>query len=230
MGMSRARRLISTVVAVAALATLVACNPDPTGGKRPPPPGASGVPAFEATVKTVVWAGVPTTWRPGCPVHYNALRVVRMSYWGYDGRRHLGDMVVNQSVVASIQSAFHRLYAARVQIRRIATAEVHQGDDDALMAANITSAFNCRRVAESSSWSQHSYGTAIDINPIQNPYVSGSTVSPPAGRSWLDRGSVTPGMAVAGGPLVAAFDAIGWGWGGRWTSSKDYQHFSANGR
>ena len=103
------------------------------------------------------------------------------------------------------------------------------GDDAASMAANNTSAFNCRRVAGSSSWSQHSYGRAIDINPVQNPYVSGSTVSPPAGGAYLDRGHIRPGMIVADDAAVRSFAAVGWSWGGAWARTKDYQHFSLTG-
>jgi hypothetical protein len=76
----------------------------------------------------------------------------------------------------------------------------------------------------------HAYGEAIDVNTLENPYVQGSRVSPPSGRRYLDRSARRPGTAVEGGVLVRAFDAVGWHWGGRWTSSKDYQHFSTTGR
>jgi hypothetical protein len=98
------------------------------------------------------------------------------------------------------------------------------------MAADNTSAFNCRRVSGSSSWSMHAYGLAIDVNPVENPYVRGGRVQPPAGRAYLNRSRGRPGMAVEGGVLVEAFTARGWKWGGRWTGSRDYQHFSTNGR
>jgi len=99
------------------------------------------------------------------------------------------------------------------------------------MAANNTSAFNCRAVTGGSAWSQHSYGWAIDINPVQNPYVTSSgTVLPPAGAQYVDRSQKAKGMIRAGDVVVKAFAAIGWGWGGYWSSTKDYQHFSATGR
>ena len=99
------------------------------------------------------------------------------------------------------------------------------------MAADNTSAFNCRYAVASGPrrWSVHAYGQAIDVNPVENPYVFGRRVLPPAGRWYLDRAASRPGMAVAGGALVQAFAAVGWGWGGRW-SPPDYQHFSATGR
>jgi hypothetical protein len=96
--------------------------------------------------------------------------------------------------------------------------------------ADNTSAFNCRPVEGTRRWSEHAYGRAIDVNPIENPYVSGGRTSHGASVPYLDRSRYRPGMAVEGGPLVRAFDAIGWGWGGRWSSPQDHQHFSASGR
>jgi len=104
------------------------------------------------------------------------------------------------------------------------------GDDDRSMAANNTSAFNCRTIAGSSRWSEHAFGRAIDINPVQNPYVRGASVDPPAGATFLDRASGAPGLITADGPVVAAFAKIGWRWGGAWSAGQDYQHFSASGR
>ena len=149
---------------------------------------------------------------------------------GFDGREHLGELVVHQADVTAVAIAFKLMWDARVPIERMRLVDDYGGSDDASMAANNTSAFNCRRVAGTGTWSQHAYGRAIDINPVQNPYVAGSLVDPPAGRGFLDRRNVRPGMLVERGPAVAAFDRIGWGWGGRWSSAKDYQHVSANGR
>jgi hypothetical protein len=99
------------------------------------------------------------------------------------------------------------------------------------MAANNTSAFNCRFVSGTARWSEHAYGRAIDINPVQNPYVSSSgRASPPAGAAYVDRSRRAPGMIHAGDAVVRAFAAVGWGWGGSWRGVKDYQHFSASGR
>ena len=107
----------------------------------------------------------------------------------------------------------------------------YDADDDLSMAANNTSAFNCRKVSGSTNWSEHAYGRAIDVNPVQNPYVTRSgRVSPPAGRPYADRGRRAPGMLHAGDQAVKAFARAGWAWGGEWTSAKDYQHFSTTGR
>ena len=94
------------------------------------------------------------------------------------------------------------------------------------MAADNTSGFNCRVVGGTSRWSQHAYGQAIDVNPVENPYVQGSHVSPPAGRAYVDRSRFRRGMAVEGGVLVRAFASVGWGWG---AGFGDYQHFSTTG-
>jgi hypothetical protein len=71
---------------------------------------------------------------------------------------------------------------------------------------------------------------AIDINPFHNPYVRGLTVIPALSGSFRDRAWQRLGMIDAGDPVVAAFERIGWHWGGNWNSLKDYQHFSHNGR
>ena len=191
---------------------------------------AAPVPPFVAVVQPVSAADVRYTWRRGCPLGPAQLRTIRLSYWGFDRRRHIGRLVVRRTVTGDTVSAFRSLYRARFPIRRVVPVSAYRGSDDASMAADNTSGFNCRRVERSTSWSQHAYGEAIDVNPVENPYIAGGRVQPPAARAYLDRLRVRPGMAVEGGPLVRAFDAVGWGWGGRWTSLRDYQHFSRNGR
>jgi hypothetical protein len=118
----------------------------------------------------------------------------------------------------------------RFPIRRIVPVDTYGGSDFRSIEADNTSAFNCRYVDGTRRWSEHAYGRAIDVNPIENPYVSGGATSHVASRPYVDRSRRRPGMAFEGGALVGAFDAIGWGWGGRWQSATDYQHFSASGR
>lgn len=125
---------------------------------------------------------------------------------------------------------FRRLFEVRFPIRRMKLVDAYGGSDRRSMAANNTSAFNCRRVAGSSSWSEHAYGRAIDIDPVQNPWVANGVASPPAGARYVDRSQRRRGMIHAGDAVVRAFAAAGWKWGGYWTSPKDYQHFSATGR
>jgi hypothetical protein len=185
---------------------------------------------FDHAVTRVTEVQLVHSWRPGCPVAPAQLRRVRVTHWGFDGRVHRGALVVNEQAVDAIVRVFRRLYAARFPIRRMRPIDAYGGSDRRSLAADNTSAFNCRRAiaAGPPRWSAHAYGLAIDVNPVENPYLLGGRVLPPAGRSYLDRTRVRPGMAVAGGVLVRAFAAAGWRWGGRW-STPDYQHFSATG-
>ena len=170
------------------------------------------------------------SWRRGCPVALRDLRLLTMTYRGFDGRSHTGRLVVHRDVAREVVGAFRELYAAGVPIRRMVPVDAYGGSDFRSIEADNTSAFNCRYVDGTTRWSEHAYGRAIDIDPIENPYVSGGRTSHPASGPYLDRSKRRPGMAVEGGALVRAFDRIGWGWGGRWSGAKDYQHFSASGR
>jgi hypothetical protein len=189
-------------------------------------------PAFQAAVSPVRWSELRFSYRAGCPVGPAELRTVRLTYWGFDARVRVGALVVNRRVTADVVAVFRRLYAARFPIRRMRPVSAYRGSDDASTAADNTSAFNCRRAVGSATgaWSMHAYGLAIDVNPVENPYVLRGGALPPAGRRYLDRSRPLPGMAVAGGVLVQAFESVGWSWGGRWTGSPDYQHFSTTGR
>ena len=173
--------------------------------------------------------------RPGCPVPLRDLRLLRMRYVGFDAKAHTGEMVVRQDLARQVTRVFHRLYDARWPIRRMRLVDDYRGDDGLSMAANNTSGYNCRRVADSDAWSAHAYGTAIDVNPVQNPYVIGDSVSPRNGARFatVDRSALAraPGGVIRTDDVVVrAFADIGWEWGGHWTMSKDYQHFSASGR
>jgi len=154
-----------------------------------------------------------------------------MSYWGFDHKPHLGSMVVNASVVDSIVEVFSTLYSAHFPIEEMVPESAYAGNDNAAAAADDTSGFNCRDAVAPGppQWSVHAYGEAIDVNDVQNPYIDGTIVIPPAGVAYGDRADVRPGMALPGGTLVDAFASVGWQWGGRWTSSPDYQHFSLTG-
>jgi hypothetical protein len=186
-----------------------------------------GAPAFSSSIERVRWADLRFSYRAGCPVGPSDLRAVAVSHWGFDGKPHVGRIVVAKRVAPALVSVFRTLWQARFPIRRLKPVSAYRGSDDASMAADNTSGFNCRFVGGTSRWSMHAYGEAVDVNPVENPYVRGSTVSPPAGRSSLDRGRRRPGMAVPGGVLVRAFAAAGWKWG---TPFGDYQHFSTTGR
>jgi len=171
------------------------------------------------------------SWHRGCPVPLRNLRLLTLSYHGFDGRSHTGRLVVNRSVAALTVAVFRKLYRAGFPIRRMQPVDAYGGSDFRSIEADNTSAFNCRPATGSSSWSNHAYGLAIDVNPIENPYVTASgSVAHRASRPYLNRSRIRPGMAYSGGLLVGAFRSVGWGWGGYWSGAKDYQHFSANGR
>jgi hypothetical protein len=173
-------------------------------------------------------AGV--SWRPGCPVPLRDLRLLTLTHLRFDGRVATGRLIVHRDVAREVVAAFRRLYSARFPVRRMVSVDAYGASDFRSIEADNTSAFNCRFVAGTSRWSEHAYGRAIDINPIENPYVSGGTTAHPASVPYLARTRRRAGMAYEGGAVVRAFDSIGWGWGGRWSGAKDYQHFSASGR
>ncbi|MFT5679438.1 MAG: hypothetical protein ACI8RZ_000342 [Myxococcota bacterium] len=171
-----------------------------------------------------------TTMHAGCPVGLDELVLLQPAHWDMAGAVQVGQLVVVAEAAQPLSQVFEALFRAGFAIHTMQPASAFGGSDDESMAADNTSAFNCRAVTGGSSWSEHSYGTALDLNPIENPYVSGSLVLPPEGADYTDRSDVRPGMVVEGDAVTAAFDAIGWGWGGRWSSLKDYQHFSESGQ
>ena len=193
------------------------------------PPSAAAAPEFTSSIALVTPSELSASWRPGCPVPPDQLRRLSLAFWGFDGTVHEGDLIVHANLAGEMVAIFRDLFAQGFAIERMVPVDVYGGSDDESMDANNTSAFNCRPVAGTSNWSRHAFGAAIDINPVQNPYVSGSTVSPPAGRAYLDRSTAAPGKIRAGDATVQAFTSRGWDWGGNWSSPKDYQHFSTTG-
>jgi hypothetical protein len=172
-----------------------------------------------------------SSWHAGCPVPLSGLRYLRVGYYGFDRAPHVGELVVAASAVPAVHGAFRTLFAARFPIRRMRLVDDYGASDYASIAADNTSAFNCREVTGGSTWSEHAYGRAIDVNPIENPYVyKDGTTTHPASRPYLNRRRHRRGMAYHGGVLVRAFAGEGWGWGGDWPRPTDYQHFSATGR
>ena len=171
-----------------------------------------------------------STWQRGCPVAATDLSWLRLTFWGFDERRHTGELLVNRSVAEDLVRVFRRLYRARFPLEEMRITRRDELDAPPTGDGNNTGAFNCRPVTGASSYSQHAYGLAVDVNPFQNPYHKGDLVLPELASSYLDRDRVRPGMILPGGPVVRAFASIGWTWGGTWHSLKDLQHFSQNGR
>ncbi|MFD0485485.1 M15 family metallopeptidase [Kineococcus sp. GCM10028916] len=184
------------------------------------------LPAYTAVISPV--GDLSASWRAGCPVAPADLRVVTVTVIGFDGKPGTGRIVVAADVAQATADVFGSLYAMRYPVARMEPVEAFGGSDDASMAADNTSAFNCRATTGGTGFSEHSYGTAIDLNPVENPYVKGSTVLPEAGRAFVER-KPAPGVVVAGDAVVRAFADRGFSWGGDWNSLKDYQHFSISG-
>jgi hypothetical protein len=196
----------------------------------------SGANASIASVPNAVWNRmVGYSWTQGCPVGRSQLRYVRVNFWGFDGKRSRGSIVVNASIADETAAAFTRLYALQFRIRQMKPMDSSWGknpkgpgaNDYAAMEADNTSAFNCRYVGgeeASKVYSKHAYGTAIDVNDFENPYVAGNgTVYPD--RYWLSRRGSAPGVfSSSGSSAVRAFTSQGLRWGGLW-ANPDYQHF-----
>ena len=196
---------------------------------------SGSVTAFRGSVTTIsptlARQMTEVSWKPGCPVPLRDLRVVTATYHGFDGRDRVGRVIVHRDVAPQMLRVLRRLYADDFPIRRMTPIDAYGGSDYRSIEADNTSAFNCRFVDGTTRYSEHAYGRAIDVNPTENPYVTSSgTTSHPASRGYVRRTPFRPGMAAEGHALVRAFDAIGWGWGGRWPGAKDYQHFSASSR
>jgi D-alanyl-D-alanine carboxypeptidase len=216
---------VTLLSVAAALAVVASAKPSDTGSQ--------GTSAFRGTIERIDAAQAKrmtgVSWRPGCPVGLRDLRLLRLSHWDFGGQARTGRLIVHRDVAREMVEVFRDLYAARFPIRRMVPVDAYGGSDFRSIEADNTSAFNCRFVEGTTRWSNHAAGTAIDLNPIENPYVSGGRTSHRASRPYVDRSRRRPGMAYEDGAVVRAFDRIGWGWGGRWTSVKDYQHFSASG-
>lgn len=201
----------------------------PTEDVLPPPTGNR----FEASQRPVTPALARRTqlaWFHGCPVGLAELRLLQLSFWGFDDRPHTGQLVVHESVADDVVAVFRDLHAARFPIEEMRL--VTRAD---LVAAptgdgNVTAAYACRPVRGSTEWSAHAYGLAVDVNPFTNPYRNDDLVLPELASAYLDRGWRRPGMIFADGPVVRAFERVGWTWGGTFSSVLDLHHFSATGR
>ena len=233
------RALVPLLVSALLAAGLAATGPGPLGtapAVAAPPLAALGPfrqtgraqPVFRTQPVTAVRLG--SSHRAGCPVPVADLRLVTVTHLRFDGTTARGELVVHRDAAAAVVQVFRSLLAARFPVAQVRTVDAYGSDDARSMAANNTSAYNCRRTTGGTAWSEHAYGRALDVNPVQNPYVRGTTVLPATGRPYVDRTRARPGMVLAGGPVVRAFADVGWQWGGSFRNLKDYQHFSASGR
>lgn len=164
------------------------------------------------------------SYRPDGPVAPEDLRLVTVTHLDFEGNTLTGRLIVNAALADEVAEIFRELYEAGFPIGGIALIDEYGGDDAASMAANNSSAFCVRPIAGTDRYSNHSYGRAIDINPLQNPYVTPGRVQPEGAAEYLDREQLRPGMIAPGDPCHTAFTSRGWSWGGNWPNP-DYQHF-----
>jgi len=207
-------------------------TPSPSPSPTRPPSYRSSIVPIPADLAAQMRG---TTWHAGCPVSISGLRLLTLSYWGLDGTVHEGPMVVNATVASKVVWVFRQLFAARFPIQEMALSTTYDPNANPNTKTDITASFNCRPILTPSgpgtTFSMHASGLAIDINPLLNPFVaSDGAVLNRYTRPYVDRTQAVPGMIHAGDVVVRAFEHIGWGWGGDWSSGKDYMHFSSNGR
>jgi D-alanyl-D-alanine carboxypeptidase-like protein len=223
------RRLV-----LAMIVAMLVVAAQPARARSVSQPAIRRAPAYTASVvpigPTLRHRMVGVSWHSGCPVPIRSLRLVNIMFWGFDRAPHHGRIVVRDGWGWRTARVFRTLYLKRFPIRRVRLIEAYGGSDRASMVADNTSGFNCRwRAGVCCRWSQHAYGRAIDVNPVENPFIYHGGVSPPAGRAYVDRSHNRRGMVMHAGVVWRAFRAIGWRWGGDWSGEKDYQHFSVTG-
>jgi hypothetical protein len=234
--MDRMRRAARLFVPLAIVGSVLLVRADvPASGAVPAASVAAAPTRFTASVAPIPapirsWM-TGSSWRPGCPVGLDDLRLVRLTYWGFDHRAHRGRLVVATTAGPKMVRVFRALFRARFPIRRMRLVDAYGAQDKRSMRDDNTSAFNCRwRNGVCCTWSMHAYGRAVDIDPVENPEIGSWGVSPPNGRPFVDRSRHRRGMVYHGDEVWHAFRSVGWRWGGDWSTPIDYQHFSSNGR
>lgn len=195
-----------------------------------PPPRWKGYRADIRRITPWVRGRMGTSWERGCPVGLRKMRYLQVTFWGFDQRRHVGELIVHEDHARGIAQVFRKLYDARFPIEQMTLPTSVERDPTPSGDGNGTGAMACRATVGQTFWSAHALGQAIDINPFQNPYERDGLVIPERASAYLDRSWHRPGMIQPGGVVVRAFRDIGWSWGGDWRTLKDYQHFSATGR
>lgn len=153
------------------------------------------------------------------------LRYLRLSYIGFDGKSHSGEMICNKLIADDLVEIFRSLYLSEYQIRSIRLIDEFGGSDDASMEADNTSCFNYRKVPGAGHLSKHAYGLAVDINPLENPFVKRGRIYPPSGAEFADRQKSFPHKIDREDLCYKLFRAHGFIWGGSWSTMQDYQHF-----
>lgn len=201
----------------------------PTTDLLPPPVDGR----FHATIGPVTPAirrRMGETWSPACPVALADLAYLTVSFRGFDGAAHTGELVVAADRAQDVVSVFRALFAADYPIEEMRLPTTADLEAPPTGDGNNTAALVCRASRGATTWSAHAYGLAIDVNPFLNPYRKGDLVLPERASAYLDRTRTQRGVIHPGDLVVREFARIGWSWGGSWSSLKDYQHFTATGR
>lgn len=182
------------------------------------------------TVKQRMLKG--NTYKNGCPVSMRDLRYLRIRHKNFKGGESWGEMIVHREVADEVVKIFKALYEADYPIRRMRLVSDYKGSDWQSIEDDNTAAFNCRRATGSKHYSKHAYGRAIDLNPLENPYISSrGHISHRASlryrkRSHLNDTYEERAVLLPGDKAVKIFKQYGWKWGGEFRGIKDYQHFS----
>lgn len=158
-------------------------------------------------------------------ISYDELRYLTVFHYDYEGRVRKGELVCNKTIAHELLCIFRALFSRAYPINSIRLVDDFNADDEASMQANNTSCFNYRTVARSETLSKHALGLAIDINPLENPYVKGSFVQPSTATVFVDRNKEFPHKIDETDFCKEVFESFGFQWGGYWRSVKDYQHF-----
>ena len=175
-------------------------------------------------------------YRQGCPVRLAGLRLLTVSHWDFDGKTRSGQLVVNAAAAGPLTRVFRKLYGLHFPIRHMQLSDMYGPTRDRPKDTDVTGAFDCRQAVPSpctggsgtGTWSMHAYGLAVDINPVENPYVGCGQSRDPRAKKYFDRSHHRKGMVTQ--RSIAAFHSVGWGWGGSWAgNTKDYMHFSSTG-
>ena len=154
--------------------------------------------------------------------HLAYLTITHVDFCGYS--RH-GHIIVAASIADEVLDIFREIYEYGFPIAGMRLIDYYGALDYYSMAANNSVGFNFRYIAGTTTLSRHAWGMAIDINPIQNPFIRGDVILPAAGRYYMDRTDVRPGMIIPGDVVYRAFTSRGWIWGGHWRVPIDYHHF-----
>lgn len=165
------------------------------------------------------------SFKAGGPVDYSDLALIRVKYINFDDKEMIGEIIVNKKLADDVYEIFQELHKVRYPIKKISLIDEYNNSDELSMADNNTYSFSVRAITGGNKYSNHAYGRAVDINPIQNPYIKNKIIEPENGKNYLDRKNVRKGMIVKGDACYNAFKKRGWTWGGEWKSLKDFQHF-----